>query len=148
MYSFYSRIRSLQRDRCSCWLYSYKVHRQFKSVSNVVACELQVWELLDRCNAMLKKRGTELLCEVHEHFSMQKRLAEKGFWVYDFALPMLTLQVRTISVLCSFTRPPMFPILQGSLTSSATLVCTKHTHTQHRECQRLLFDAHLYCAIL
>lgn len=60
---------------------------------------LQVWELLDRCNAMLKKRGTELLCEVHEHFSMQKTLAEKGFWVYDFALPMLTLQVR-IPVRC------------------------------------------------
>ena len=53
-----------------------------------------MWELLDRCNAMLSKRGTELLCEVHEHFSMQKNLAERGFWVYDFALPMLTLQVR------------------------------------------------------
>lgn len=44
---------------------------------------------------MLSKRGTELLCEVHEHFSMQKNLAERGFWVYDFALPMLTLQVQT-----------------------------------------------------
>jgi hypothetical protein len=25
---------------------------------------------------------------------MQKKLADMGFWVYDFALPLLTLQVR------------------------------------------------------
>ena len=42
---------------------------------------------------ILREKGTELLCEVHEHYTMQKRLAERGFWVYDFALPMLCLQV-------------------------------------------------------
>jgi hypothetical protein len=55
---------------------------------------LQVWELLDRVRDLLADRNTELLCEVHEHYTMQKRLAENGFWVYDFCLPMLCLQAR------------------------------------------------------
>lgn len=65
-----------------------------KRGTNCFFVEPEVWQLLDRVEAMLHERGTELLCEVHEHFSMQKRLAEQGYWVYDFALPMLTLQVR------------------------------------------------------
>ena len=28
---------------------------------------------------------------MHEHYSIQLKLAEKGYWVYDFALPMLLL---------------------------------------------------------
>ena len=31
---------------------------------------------------------------MHEHYTMQKRLAENGYWVYDFCLPMLCLQAR------------------------------------------------------
>jgi hypothetical protein len=74
---------------------------------------MQVWELLDRCQSILAERGTELLCEVHEHFSMQKRLAEKGFWVYDFALPMLTLQVPAL--FASLNASSAFVGLQCSL---------------------------------
>jgi sucrose phosphorylase len=40
-----------------------------------------------RCNKV------ELLCEVHDHFTVQKRLADKGYWAYDFALPLLVIQV-------------------------------------------------------
>ena len=65
-----------------------------KRGTNCFFVEPEVWELLDRVKATLADRDTELLCEVHEHYTMQKRLAEGGFWVYDFALPMLTLQAR------------------------------------------------------
>jgi hypothetical protein len=42
---------------------------------------------------------------------MQKRLSEQGFWVYDFALPMLTLQVRQRRYkLCLHTL--QFPLLR------------------------------------
>jgi hypothetical protein len=54
--------------------------------------------------SILADRDTEVLAEVHEHYTMQKRLAEHGLWVYDFALPMLTLQVRplcSLEPLCS-----------------------------------------------
>jgi sucrose phosphorylase len=36
--------------------------------------------------------GAVLLPEVHEHYTMQQRIAEHGYYVYDFALPMLLLQ--------------------------------------------------------
>ncbi len=32
-----------------------------------------------------------VLPEIHEHYTMQFKVAEMGFWVYDFALPVLTL---------------------------------------------------------
>lgn len=65
-----------------------------KAGTNCFFVEPDVWELLDRVKRTLADRHTELLCEVHEHYTMQKRLSEQGLWVYDFALPMLTLQVR------------------------------------------------------
>lgn len=34
---------------------------------------------------------TLVLPEVHEHYSYQLKLAEKGYWSYDFALPLLVL---------------------------------------------------------
>jgi hypothetical protein len=66
--------------------------------------EPEVWEVLGRVKSILADRDTEVLAEVHEHYTMQKRLAEHGLWVYDFALPMLTLQVRplcSLEPLCS-----------------------------------------------
>ena len=62
--------------------------------TNCFFVEPEVWDLLDRLKNLLAAKNTECLCEVHEHYTMQKRLSEQGFWVYDFALPMLTLQVR------------------------------------------------------
>jgi sucrose phosphorylase len=35
--------------------------------------------------------GIELLPEVHAHYSLQSRLSDKGFWVYNFVLPLLIL---------------------------------------------------------
>jgi len=53
--------------------------------------EPEVWELLEFCQSVLKPYRVEILPEVHEHYSIQLKLAEKGYWVYDFALPMLLL---------------------------------------------------------
>jgi sucrose phosphorylase len=54
--------------------------------------EPDVWEILDFIRSVVAPYEVELLPEVHEHYTYQMKLAEKGFWVYDFALPMLTLQ--------------------------------------------------------
>jgi sucrose 6(F)-phosphate phosphorylase len=35
--------------------------------------------------------GIEILPEVHAHYSLQFKLAEHGFWTYDFVLPFLIL---------------------------------------------------------
>lgn len=53
--------------------------------------EPDVWELLEECNAVVAESGAQLLPEIHEHYTMQKRIEEKDFYVYDFALPMLLI---------------------------------------------------------
>jgi sucrose phosphorylase len=53
--------------------------------------EPEIWDLLLRVKNILAPYQVEILPEMHEHFSIQLKLAEKGYWVYDFALPMLLL---------------------------------------------------------
>jgi sucrose phosphorylase len=53
--------------------------------------EPEIWEILDRVKNILSPYQVEILPEVHEHYAIQLKLAEKGYWVYDFALPMLLL---------------------------------------------------------
>jgi sucrose phosphorylase len=50
-----------------------------------------VWEVLERVRKILAPHQVEILPEIHEHYTIQLKLAEKGYWVYDFALPMLLL---------------------------------------------------------
>lgn len=53
--------------------------------------EPEVWDVLDIGMKPLKCKGTEMLPEIHENYKIQLKMAEKGHWVYDFALPMLLL---------------------------------------------------------
>ena len=53
--------------------------------------EPDVWELLQETADVLSPYGVEVLPEIHEHYSMQVKIADKGYYVYDFALPMLLL---------------------------------------------------------
>jgi sucrose phosphorylase len=50
-----------------------------------------IWDVLGRANDILSPCRVEILPEMHEHYTLQLKLAEKGYWVYDFALPMLLL---------------------------------------------------------
>ncbi len=36
--------------------------------------------------------GVEVLPEVHAHHRFHQRLAERGFWTFDFCLPLLVLE--------------------------------------------------------
>lgn len=53
--------------------------------------EPEVWDVLDIGMAPLRERGVEMLPEIHENYRVQLKMAERGHWVYDFALPMLML---------------------------------------------------------
>lgn len=53
--------------------------------------EPEIWEILEIGMKPLNKTGTEMLAEIHENYTIQLKMAEKGYWVYDFALPMLLL---------------------------------------------------------
>lgn len=53
--------------------------------------EPEVWEVLDIGMQALHEHNTEMLPEIHENYKIQLKMAERGHWVYDFALPMLML---------------------------------------------------------
>ena len=53
--------------------------------------EPEIWEVLDIGMKPLRESGTEMLPEIHENYHIQLKMAEKDYWVYDFALPMLLL---------------------------------------------------------
>ena len=62
-----------------------------KRGTNCFFVEPETFDLLDYCRDTVKEQGVDILPEIHEHFSIQMKLAEKDYWVYDFALPMLLL---------------------------------------------------------
>ena len=62
-----------------------------KAGGNCFFEEPGVWEVLERVRKILAPQKVEILPEIHEHYTIQLKLAEKGYWVYDFALPMLLL---------------------------------------------------------
>ncbi|MGB4944484.1 MAG: sucrose phosphorylase, partial [Trichococcus flocculiformis] len=51
----------------------------------------EIWEMLEYAVEILEPYGVTVLPEIHEHYTIQQKIAEKGFPVYDFALPMLVL---------------------------------------------------------
>jgi len=53
--------------------------------------EPEIWELLDEVRAEAAKYEIDLLPEIHEHYAIQMKIAAHDYYVYDFALPMVTL---------------------------------------------------------
>ncbi len=62
-----------------------------KAKSSCFFIEPDVWELMDGCQDIVSKYGVTLLPEIHEHYTMQQKIASHDYYVYDFALPMLLL---------------------------------------------------------
>lgn len=72
--------------------------------------EPEIYNFLDTVMELAHSLGIELLPEVHSHYSIQNRLSEHGFWIYDFILPYTILDtlINKSSVkLCEYlkTRP-------------------------------------------
>jgi sucrose phosphorylase len=51
----------------------------------------ETFDLIDRLGAECRRRGMEMLVEIHGHHQTQIDIAAKVDWVYDFALPPLVL---------------------------------------------------------
>ncbi|MBU5673669.1 sucrose phosphorylase [Paenibacillus brevis] len=49
--------------------------------------EPEIYGFLDWIKELADSLDIELLPEVHAHYSIQYKLAEHGFWIYDFILP-------------------------------------------------------------
>ena len=59
--------------------------------TNCFFLEPEVWQLLEWLKGFVEPFDTLILPEVHEKYTYQLKMAEKGYWVYDFALPLLVL---------------------------------------------------------
>lgn len=53
--------------------------------------EPEIWKVLEIGMQPLREAGAEMLPEIHENYTIQLKMAAKGYWVYDFALPTLLL---------------------------------------------------------
>lgn len=53
--------------------------------------EPDTWEILTYCSDIVDEYGVTILPEIHEHYTIQMKIADKNYYVYDFALPMLVL---------------------------------------------------------
>ncbi len=53
--------------------------------------EPEVWEFLKECEEIIRPYQAEILPEIHEHYTMQLKIAREGYYVYDFALPFLMI---------------------------------------------------------
>jgi len=62
-----------------------------KENTNCFFVEPDVWETLEYIDGVLHDCNVALLPEIHEHYTMQLKIADHGYYVYDFALPMLLL---------------------------------------------------------
>ena len=53
--------------------------------------EPEIYHFLDRLKGIADSFDIELLPELHADFSIQLKLSEKGYWIYDFILPYMVL---------------------------------------------------------
>lgn len=73
------------------WENGEPTEEQVELNTNCFFVEPDIWELLHEIEDVLKPYKVEILPEIHEHYSIQMKIAEQGFWIYDFALPVLVL---------------------------------------------------------
>jgi sucrose phosphorylase len=69
--------------------------------------EPEIYQFLDWITDLAHSLNIELLPEVHSHYSIQYKLAEKGHWIYDFILPYYILETlinKTGKRLCEYLR--------------------------------------------
>lgn len=59
--------------------------------TNCFFLEPEVWDTLSWLNEYVAPFGVEILPEVHEQYRYHHKIADQGYWTYDFALPMLVL---------------------------------------------------------
>lgn len=59
--------------------------------TNCFFVEPEIWEMLKYSEDTVAAHGITVLPEIHEHYSIQLKIAEQDYYVYDFALPMLVL---------------------------------------------------------
>lgn len=53
--------------------------------------EPEIWEMMSRVQKILDEKQIKMLPEIHDHYTVQLKIAEHGYPVYDFVLPVMVL---------------------------------------------------------
>lgn len=53
--------------------------------------EPEIWEMMSRVQKILDEKQIPMLPEIHDHYTVQLKIAEHGYTVYDFVLPVMVL---------------------------------------------------------
>lgn len=53
--------------------------------------EPEIWDLLAEVRQDLAGTDAQILPEIHEHYTLPKKVSDHGYFIYDFALPMVLL---------------------------------------------------------
>ncbi len=53
--------------------------------------EPEMWECMKRVQDILDRNNIPMLPEIHDHYKIQQKIADHGYYIYDFALPVLVL---------------------------------------------------------
>lgn len=84
-------IKDMASHGCSLIRLDAFAYAVKKLDTNDFFVEPEIWELLDEVRAEAAKYQVALLPEIHEHYSIQMKIATHDYFVYDFALPMIVL---------------------------------------------------------
>ncbi|MGT2648726.1 sucrose phosphorylase [Streptococcus uberis] len=84
-------IKNLAANGCDLIRLDAFAYAIKKLDTNDFFVEPDIWELLDKVRSIAGETGTEILPEIHEHYSIQFKIADHDYYVYDFALPMVVL---------------------------------------------------------
>lgn len=84
-------VRTLAKHEVSLIRLDAFAYAVKKLDTNDFFVEPEIWELLDQVRNDLKGTDTKILPEIHEHYTMPLKVAEHGYYIYDFALPMVLL---------------------------------------------------------
>ena len=84
-------IKDMANHGCSLIRLDAFAYAIKKLDTNDFFVEPDIWELLDEVRQDAAKYDVELLPEIHEHYSIQMKIANHDYYIYDFALPMVTL---------------------------------------------------------
>ena len=87
----FKTIKDMARHGCSLIRLDAFAYAIKKLDSNDFFVEPEIWTLLDEVKEEAAKYEVELLPEIHEHYSIQMKIANHDYFIYDFALPMIVL---------------------------------------------------------
>ncbi|ARS62272.1 sucrose phosphorylase [Streptococcus mutans] len=86
-----STIENLAANGCDLIRLDAFAYAVKKLDTNDFFVEPEIWTLLDKVRDIAAVSGAEILPEIHEHYTIQFKIADHDYYVYDFALPMVTL---------------------------------------------------------